>query len=201
MKKYFYLLLITFSFVFHPVDASAMGVGIYFDGASGSGSEDFWHSKADVSYSGAGFVMDTSPLENSVFNYRLSIGYEKYELDYTPLVNSVDMKGMTFINDFGFSVYSSSSMRIWLGPEVKFSRYSGDTPSGHDVEVFAWSVGLVMGFNIEIAPRAILTFKAGRLLSEVHGDASSYTDPWSSFDIDVSPEVTFFSVGMLFDAY
>ena len=62
-------------------------------------------------------------------------------------------------------------------------------------------MGLVIGMNVEIAPRVLLTYKAGRLMSEVHGEADNYADPWTSFDIDVSPEVSFFSAGMLFDSY
>ena len=63
------------------------------------------------------FVLDTAVARNTVFNYRLNLGYEKFESKDADL----DMESIIVDNTFGFAAFRNKVVRLWLGPQVRFS--------------------------------------------------------------------------------
>lgn len=78
--------------------------------------------RANNSTVGGGFTLDSNILGPSLFNYRLQIGGEKFSNN-----GESNFLGETghFFNSFGFKVYGSSRVRLWMGPGFGFRYITG----------------------------------------------------------------------------
>ncbi len=122
--------------VFAAVSASsamAVGLGGYgsFDYSGGSTSiKHKTYFGTDTSGSinnivaGGGFVFDTNILGPSVFNYRLKIGGDKF---YHDGESDFEGAGAHFFNTFGFKVFGSNRVRLWIGPGFGFRYIKGNS--------------------------------------------------------------------------
>lgn len=164
MKKLNVLVAVAFLLICSAPDAMATGFGFY--GTLGKGTlrlEDGWwssdsssNSKEDTEIIGTGMVFDTTVARNSVFNYRLNLGYEKLKIDFDQTSETDRLENVVIDQDFGFAVYKSDSARIWFGPEQRIF-------FSHDE--FGLGIGPVLGINLHSSREASLSLKLGYLFS------------------------------------
>ena len=106
--------------VFGATPAQATGYGLYFDYALGPVDPD--PNWVPVSYDtgriGVGLAIDTAVAQDKLYNYRMNLGYEQVRDKFNGTTFS-KFNGGSFENIFGFGVYRSKLMRIWLGPALR----------------------------------------------------------------------------------
>lgn len=191
----------------YSTQAMAIGKGFYLQLGSGSSSWDLedsygfqWSFDADTDHAGVGFVLDTAPAEDRLFNYRFQIGYEQFVRKESSTSYKMDMDSLVIDQDFGFGIVRNERIRFWIGPQLRIS-FSGGTPEGatnYDVSLFGIGLGPVAGININTPTRLSFAFKFGIM-------AMSYTgvgDDTSTFNNDVDYTVDenygFLNFAMLF---
>jgi hypothetical protein len=145
----------------------------------------------DTGQMGFGFVLDTCPGKEHVFNYRLNVGYETFKSD---LDGGGEFKGTGFAldNTFGFAVFRNDRTRVWLGPQIKLSFYGGD-----DVvdKVARFGGGAVVGANFKVGERSTISVSGGFIWSgygltlnhvDVYEDLPDVTGTGGSFALQVA---------------
>jgi hypothetical protein len=159
-------------------NAGAAGYGAYFeyanafDGKFTNAFDDYpYGGSTDIDYTedhyGVGFTFDTAVASDSLFNYRLDIGYQhvaaKYEAksNLVKLEGSEDGDGISIDNVFGFGIVRNSRMRLWVGPAVRIST-DFFSPSGYsDYYDFGIGAGPEIGLNFHVNDRISLGLTAG----------------------------------------
>ena len=199
MKKRLPISIIAMFFVFNMFisEADALGLGGYgqfglgvnsgtIDGANDDYAYDF---DADMAILGLGFVLDTTVARDSLFNYRLQIGYENvaYKLDHERWGKSdIALNGLAITNDLGFGVLRTNFMRLWLGPEIRLSYGLGSMDEGprqYDIYFMGLGIGPVVGANFHIGQSLTLAAKLSYLLEGYLG-AGTYEGDYD-FDDEV----------------
>ena len=110
VSSIFVLLLLT-------QNSFAIGIGGFVDVSSGSGSSKWdnggnsWNM--DTSAFAFGFVLDTAPTDEKVFNYRLNIGYAEQDMKDENNIK-LKSKGAFVENIFGFALVRNSDTMAWL---------------------------------------------------------------------------------------
>ena len=129
---------------------------------------------------GLGFVLDTCVARDSLFNYRMNIGYSRITIDNKDTF--ADMSGNEYhlYNSFGFGVFRSEPVRIWLGPQIGFGFINGDNKSSTaDVSNF-WTMfytyGIVTGLNFNIEDVMTIGIDGGYRISKHAGTADLATE-------------------------
>ncbi|ALC14911.1 hypothetical protein DSOUD_0110 [Desulfuromonas soudanensis] len=152
--------------------ALAVGIGGYVDVSGGSGEaewdSDFQSWDIDASAAAFGFVLDTAPMNERTFNYRLNAGLaaQNFEDD---LGVEMEAGGIYAENIFGFALIRDENVRWWLGPLVRVGIYSGETDPVNigggtqqiDFTYAEFGIGAVTGVNININDRLILAPSLG----------------------------------------
>jgi hypothetical protein len=150
--------------VFASGSAQAIGFGVYFEYGHAWGNQDreidpFGSATINQNFEadqfGGGFALDTAVAKDTLFNYRLNVGYQftdrMYEGSFSGLPRKVESHGFSLNNIFGFGVYRSELMRVWLGPSIRFSTNFHSDFDGFlgDVDVATIGVGggLATGIN------------------------------------------------------
>lgn len=157
-----------------PSDAVGLGASIEYSGFS-----------ADMDYEndlsgnriGAGFVLDTNPLGEGIFNYRLDVGYA-HTFDSPDLISSLN--GVAVNNSFGFGIVRREDFRLWIGPALGLGAdfISG---GGGSSAVLSVGGGVQAGANLAISESIAMTFSAGYQYRYVHeGNAYYYTGTGSA---------------------
>ncbi len=107
--------------------AHAQGVGVFAGGGKG-----------DHAHQELGLVWDTTVASDRLFNYRMNLGWERFDLD-DKFSEKEGFRGVLLENSFGFRLATSEAGRLWAGPQVLFGVYQGDFGAG---------LGLVLGENL-----------------------------------------------------
>ena len=177
----------------------AVGLGVFVDGSGGSGEAE-WDSDFDSwdidSRAGAmGFVLDTAPTDECVFNYRLNVGFAKHELEDD---NNLELKsnGVFAENIFGFALIKQQDFRWWAGPLVRVGYYSGDTDTVWtgtntfrvDVDYAEFGIGAVTGLNFK-AGNVVLSPSIGVRYSAYAGEGE-IQDNFGTFTEDIEADAT-----------
>jgi hypothetical protein len=172
MRKLLPILFITMVLVFgfFITNAGAVGLGGYINYGNGSVSWsvenafDTWDDDADFTVTGYGFVMDSNVARNSLFNYRLQIGFENWSEDLESDV-TYELSGLVLTQDFGFGIVRTPAVRLWLGPEVRLAYVTGTPENESDLEmyIFCYGIGPVFGANFHMGSAVSLSVKAGYL--------------------------------------
>ena len=173
---------ISVMFIFNS-QAHAIGIGGYL--TSASGSYDLTYENQDTDYEtedsttiskiGYGFILDTAVQKDTLFNYRLNLGYSFFSLkgDDFPDVDGSDYH---VYNSFGFRIIRTDKIRFWVGPQIGlgflYGEYdedeAGDTSS--DFGTFYYTLGAVAGMNINIVKHFSIGVDGGyRLASHIGG--------------------------------
>lgn len=139
-------LVVTVLLAFAP-SAWATGLGLYFEyGNVPDGQFDM--SFGDLNYEednfGTGFSVDTNVATDSVFNYRLDVGYQRVQQDLGRF-GTTNSDGLVLDNAFGFGVFRNEHVRLWIGPSV---RLNFDFFDGADAFDFGVGAGPAIGLNI-----------------------------------------------------
>lgn len=212
MQKKFsiFLLVIVSTFFTGLPNAAAIGLGFYADLPLQDGSGDYtvedddsvfgntnkFDSSADYSAQGLGFVLDTNTARDSLFNYRMNLGYEKLEMEDTKLSPGakLNLDGWVLDNTFGFGVYRNRNIRVWLGPQIRLAYYNGDAESAngvtdpyHDYHLFAFGFAPVVGVNFNPGDLFTSSLTMGYRFTKYYG-ASEYNGPNSQTDVDQTIE-------------
>ena len=101
--------------------AHASGYGLYLDYALGPIDPDidfFSGTRYETGRISIGFALDTAVAQDKLFNYRMNLGYEHIN-EKSGGTTFQKFNGGSFENIFGFGVYRSKLMRVWLGPAVR----------------------------------------------------------------------------------
>jgi hypothetical protein len=190
----------------------AVGVGFSFDGSSGSGDNDsHWDSvELDSRSAGFGFVLDTSPTNESVFNYRLNVGYGYHKLEQDDGFD-FDSNGIYIENTFGFAMVRNENFRWWAGPLVRAGYYTGDSntqqvgPSvtlKNDVEYGEFGIGAVTGMNFKTGGVVIspsLGFRVSGFFGNNEEKRRDSTGTWSdSNNFEADATSVFANIALLF---
>jgi hypothetical protein len=161
-------------------DVKALGLGFYGSIGGGSGEAELesdgpgntsFDFDVDNDHASFGFVLDTAVAKDTLFNYRLSLGYEQ-TTSTDEWGDDLDLSGLVIDNDFGFGVVRNEKVRLWVGPEVRLSFLSGDLPT-HDVTAFGFGIGPVVGLNLNLGDVAALGFKLSYLFNSYGADMSA----------------------------
>jgi hypothetical protein len=215
--------------------ASATGIGPSLQIGDGSGdfsSEEggcIWgicgDTESDIDQARrwhVGFVIDTAVARDKVFNYRLDFGFgaQNFDLDRDGLISgSLDSKGVTIDNTFGFGVVRNSNVRFWIGPQVHVGFYRGDfegnqaflgggfgeTENG-DTEYFEFGLGPVAGINVHLDNNITLSFTSGLrwnwfsgdLETKAHYDSGGSFVPSEDFNIHGDSTEIYLNMTVLF---
>jgi len=174
----------------------AVGLGGFIDASTGSGKAE-WESDynswdIDSNAFAFGFVLDTAPTNEKIFNYRLNVGFAKQEIkdEYNEKMKS---NGIYAENIFGFAFIKNENFRWWGGPLIRVGYYSGDADSYRvgsttyetKFDYAEFGVGAVTGLNFK-AGNAILAPSIGFRVNGFGGEgtitqktsfgSSSYTE-------------------------
>ena len=156
MKKWGILFFSLF-FILSSSSAMAIGLGPYFNYEIGNMTltdiDYGWYSDEDEldidnRRIAIGFLLDTCTSQDSLFNYRLNIGYGISNVE-PDVDNSEDTDGGGFDmkHTFGFGVLRTSAVRLWIGPSIKLyvDAYSED-----DVDLIVVGAGGGPEFGVNI---------------------------------------------------
>jgi len=155
-------LLLAFFTLFYTSTLFAGGLGLYMLNIIDENSYyDYEETGKDYGYSpGVGLTYDINLGKNNLFSYRVGIDYYKasgtssyydYDLNGTqsPLKKrSIEKSTMTLVNTFGFGIYRTKHLRLWLGPQVNIMKVK-ETNDYNDYFV-DFSAGPVAGINYNI---------------------------------------------------
>jgi hypothetical protein len=190
MKKLLSLVTITtLMLALSGTNSFAVGFGVFVDASNGSGEAE-WESDydswdIDSKTVAGGFVLDTSPTNESKFNYRLNVGYASQKID-DENNETLDSNGLYVENIFGFSLVKKENFRLWLGPLVRIGFYSGETDTIEyggvtektEIDYAELGVGAVLGLNFK-AGNAVLSPSIGFRYCGFAGEGeSTYEDAW-----------------------
>lgn len=147
--------------------AEAVGLGMYTRYGTSSveaeiGDSDFDSVDMDRSHLAIGLALDTAVARQSVFNYRLELGYTEVSVEYDRSNFELDFTGGEINNTFGFAIVRSHSTRIWLGPTFRLSGGSGEVAdSDIDASYIAVGAGAVLGGNHHLGSVASICWSLG----------------------------------------
>ena len=128
------------SLVFFMSSTQAAGLGAFANISPGAADWEVDDAGLELDFEGDtrrlsfGFVMDTAPAQDRLFNYRLNVGLEAFEADWDDTCCEMDLGGVAVDNTFGFGVLRTDSVRLWVGPRVRVGFYGGDLdPTGEEI--------------------------------------------------------------------
>jgi hypothetical protein len=180
-------LLVSMSLLSSQVNAT--GLGIY--GTTGKGNYVWTYHKSDipdfdvdskVSRLGIGFVLDTCLAMDKLFNYRLNIGYSKVTIDneeHAVIKSDIKANEYHLYNTFGFGVFRSEIVRLWLGPQIGFGYINGEydttSPANEDNSFFTffYAGALIAGLNFNIEDIITIGLDGGYRVSKHAGTADT----------------------------
>jgi hypothetical protein len=169
MRISFLALVATLLFITAPSTtwATGFGLGITFHDdkiditESPSGAVD--RPSYGTSSIGVNLVLDTAVAKRRLFNYRLSLGYERQTFDYPneeELQDGEEAQRITVGNTFGFAVAQTAQMRVWLGPRLALG-YAFDSNKSADYYNLNLGLAPVIGVNFHLSPVTSLGLELG----------------------------------------
>ncbi len=169
-----------------PHSLFAYGFGAYgtispditsFHGISSGSSGGGGNLKADYSL-GFGLVLDSAVAKNERFNYRLSLEYNNMISWGNRFFDSYSRNTVMMINTFGFALWTSKFMRLWMGPELVlgYKFYSRSDRYFYPASIFGSNayrsrveserigianIGAVLGINFNMGSAFTILFETG----------------------------------------
>ncbi len=160
-------------------DASAAGLGFY--GTVGDGTAD-WSPDSErgfnkkTSHIGFGLVMDTAPAYDKLFNYHLTIGYERFSDENINAWGNARFDSFVISNNFGFGALITPTTRLWFGPEVRIAWADGTPSSYSDYKIRLMGIGFgpVVGINFNMGNDHTFVIKTGYQFLHYAGEGEGY---------------------------
>ncbi len=146
---------------------------------------------------GLGMAMDTNPLGEGLFNYRLDAGWvhswEKLEQDGRSF--DYNSNGFSVNNAFGFRVYGNATTRLWVGPAIGAGV---DNPDNDDLDVtVTLGGGPQIGLDLAAGDGYIVALTTGY---QYRYRRQSVADPFGgNIGIDGGENYWLFNVALLYD--
>jgi hypothetical protein len=134
--------------LFHASGVCAHGWGVHVAGGLG-----------DHSHKQVGLSWDTTVAEDRLFNYRMNLGYEWFELDESYGARE-KFSGVFLENTFGFRLFANEGMRLWWGPQTVMGIY--------DAEI-GFGLGLSLGANLHVSETSTIGITFGARSMEYNG--------------------------------
>ncbi len=214
MKRYGIAILI-FAVCLIATEPRAFAVGFGFYGLGGSGSADWSDDylpkfSADTEHRAFGISLDTGLSGRHLFNYHLNIGRETFTNKnfiardgINSTTSSLDMDGIVMSHTFGFGGALSQSVRLWVGPEIRWHWVKGspDASPNFDVKGGGFGFGPSLGVNFNFSSGLTLMVRAGYIMQTYSLDGSGYvtgSSLSSSNSYDVDERFTYLSLEFLF---
>jgi len=166
----------------NPGESSAIGIGGYFEFGSADGELDSSNSAfGDLDYDadryGFGVAFDTNLAQNRLFNYRVTLGYQRTDRNFNdfpfnalpPTLVSfaedyadANGNGVVLNNAFGFRIWSGRHHRLWVGPSLRVGVDVYDT-NINDLDVVDVTAGggAMVGLNVHAGPHLTLGLSGG----------------------------------------
>ncbi|MCP5040239.1 MAG: hypothetical protein GY944_04365 [bacterium] len=138
--------------------AQAAGFGGYVYYGNGDGEVEpfgFREYDYDSDKFGVGFAFDTNVSRDLLFNYRLTAGYEFVDRELE-VGRSWNSNGVSINNTFGFGLFRSERLRVYLGPAVRLNVARIDDKvrsADFDVVEFGIGAGPEAGVNLHLGER------------------------------------------------
>ncbi len=184
------------------VTAGATGVGFYFSGGYGTADYDleYDHDRdysfdSDTNTQGFGFILDTAVLRNSVFNYRLTAGYEEVEYDDSYAV----LDRLALSHTFGFALVRTPFMRVWMGPQIRMTYTYGSDDYIDYRHIYGMGFGFNMGTNFALGRVAVMSLDMGyRTLGQFGSFRDYYYEEDARGDFVGWEAEAFFKMSFLF---
>ncbi len=215
MKKYIIISLSLAILLCASVpQALAFGFGFYGMGGIGSAdwSDDYTPNfSTDTGHRAFGLSLDTGLSDRHFFNYHLNIGRETFTSkdfvtrDGSPIdtKGNLELDGMVVSQTFGFGGPLSNSVKMWLGPEIRWHWAKGSpaaSPS-FDIDGPGFGYGASLGLNFNFPSGLTLMIRAGYIMQYYRLDGSGYVTGssfHSSTSYDVDEQFTYLSLELLF---
>jgi hypothetical protein len=147
LKKSPLILALIFGLLFYSESLYALGVGFYADFNSGLTFGKYSNSHWAP---GGGLIIDSNVAKDKIFNYRLELGYDWFNMSWFPGQSSNyyfdSCSKLSSNHYFGFGVIRNQNIRFWVGPHIEVSGLFGQGHNG----VFG-GLGLAMGTNFNIS--------------------------------------------------
>ncbi len=203
MNKYV-LMVLCLGFALGPGSAMAVGLGPYFGYERGSitlsEADSSVEYDLDADHFAFGFLLDTAPAQDKLFNYRLNIGMDIPTFKETPWEYSgygFDMK-----HTFGFGFVRNSAVRVWAGPTIKIYMDSVSAEGSDSFYVIGSGGGPELGVNINISGFMSIGIAGGYSFNYVIATGDTIGDtlygPEHMFYVQVAP---IFHIGSDKDAW
>lgn len=193
----------------------AAGFGLYgsVSGGSTDWTVDNWSSTTldfskDTRHVNFGMMLDTAPARDKLFNYQLSIGYDRFRNTNSEAWGTADFEGLVISNCFGFGALITPSLRFWMGPEVRVTWLDGhpDLYKDYKIDLFGFGFGPVIGLNINFNESQTLALKVGYQIINYVGEGDGKFDHTTnsaslysnSYDYDLREKMVYFTVGFMF---
>ena len=181
-KSYTFLILAAlWVWIGNASNAHAMGYGAYL--SYGGGASNWtaernygeWEFGMDDTAIGIGFVLDTAAARDTLFNYRLELGFEALNATTTVSKEKYHLYGLAMTHDYGFGIVRTRGLRLWLGPELKFALLGGglEDDDTFDMTMVYFGLGPAVGLNFNIGNRFTLAVKTSYLLQLFSGVGES----------------------------
>jgi hypothetical protein len=158
----------------------AAGFGFY--GMTGVGSTD-WDDdytpkfSTDSRHRAFGMSLDTGLSSDRFFNYHLNLGREKFASSNfiargsssNKAIGEVELDGMVMSHTFGFGMEFSDTVKLWMGPEIRWHWVKGSpsnvNAANFDLDGAGFGFGPSMGVNFNFPSGLTLLVKAGYIMS------------------------------------
>ena len=173
MKKAPLILALIIGLFFFSESLYALGIGFYADFNSGLTFGTYRNSHWAP---GGGMIIDTNLAKDNIFNYRLELGYDLFNVSWFP-GSSTDYyfdacNKISSNHYFGFGVIRNKNIRFWIGPNIEVS---GLFAQGHN-GIFG-GIGFAMGtnFNISDVFTFSMVFSLRAVGGMIYGSYQKYT--------------------------
>lgn len=107
------------------------------------------------SHQQVGFTWDTALASDRLLNFRLNLGYERFELR-NEFGDEYDYKGVILEETLGVRLLANERLRLWAGPQLVTALYSGEAGAG-------WGVALGGNWHLEGVTSLGLTLSVRRM--------------------------------------
>jgi hypothetical protein len=209
MKRLLTAHILVLYFIFGLLVSDAAAIGFGFDLSAGFGNTDWeeedWggapksrYFSSDDSTATFAYFLDTNVAKNRLFNYRLSFGWEKSKFQMDAINDTLEADGLFMSHDFGFGFFRSKDLRVWTGPELRFSRLKGEFHRNKDVraDVNVVAFGPVVGANFRAGEKLFFAVKGGLLVTDISGEGRSLAT--NDLDYEADGTHSFFSIAVIF---
>lgn len=197
-------LLVVAALVLLAAPAYAGGLGLFISGGERDAEwdGDYTNIESEGTHRDFGFTVDSNLATDRLFNYRLDFGRAEWEIDnFNNQGVEADIDGLVMSHDFGFGGQIAPMVRLWFGPEIRFTLLDGELEgvNARDIDLFGYGFGGAVGVNVNLPGRLTLSAKSGFVMMRYLGDGPNWTGAgWQNSDYDVDEDLVYLSFSMYF---